>query len=84
MTAGANDHLFVPRHDYRSFTIRSGPNESHVAGLSSGYITKADLERPSCGACYRPIREGFYCSKCLSSGAATRHRMNPHRLGAPE
>ena len=69
MSSGTFNHIFV-----RAGTVPA----------AFGIITKADLEHASCGACYRPLKEGFYCQRCLASGAATRHRMNPNRLGAPE
>src|SRR6185503_11653581 len=84
MSSGTFDRIFKPNP--RAFRMHPTINESHTTRMGTGFLSRAELEQPSCRACYRPLKTDaeFYCQKCCDSGAATRHRMNPHRLGASE
>jgi hypothetical protein len=64
---------------WRTWSIRSGPNQNHMEAYSHTVLSRADLEQPACPACYRPTHVEAYCSRCEESGAASRHRDHPHR-----
>jgi hypothetical protein len=42
-------------------------------------LSRADLEQPSCPACYRPGMNAGYCRNCVDTGSATRHEINRRR-----
>lgn len=77
MSSGHFDRLF-DRAGGRAFRIVKTPLDGHQIGYGTGVLTKADLERPSCSACYRPLADRLhtYCLTCRDTGAAHRHEAN--------
>jgi predicted amidophosphoribosyltransferase len=69
----------IPEYEYRTWSIRTGPNQNHLEARSHTVLSRADLDQPACPSCYRPLRVASYCSRCEESGAAARHRDHPHR-----
>jgi hypothetical protein len=60
-------------------SIQSGRLGNHIEGFGTAHISRADLEAPSCPACYKPhppTAPVGYCVRCLSTGAAQRHQRN--------
>ena len=75
MTAGSFDHVF-DRPGGKPFTIRRTPTDAHHTGTGTGVLNRAELERPSCPACYTPRLAAGYCTRCVEQGAAERHQAN--------
>jgi hypothetical protein len=57
------------------FTIRKPLQETHLV-YQTAVLSKAELDQPSCPACYRPGLVRGYCARCEESGAARRHRSH--------
>jgi hypothetical protein len=64
---------------WRTWSIRSGPNQNHMEAYSHTVLSHADLDQPSCPACYRPLPGQGYCRSCVDTGSATRHEINRRR-----
>jgi hypothetical protein len=64
---------------WRTWSIRKGPNQNHMEAYSHTVLSHADLEQPSCPACYRPGAAAGYCRNCVDTGSATRHEINRRR-----
>jgi hypothetical protein len=54
------------------------PVESHSIG-GVPHLTRDELGKPSCPACYRPGREQGYCQNCRDTGSAIRHAAHRRR-----